>query len=336
MSFKQVGIRISSLLFPFLSTICIAGCIAEVYSYSGFFQKYFYFPIQALLAFLIIVAIIAVPFNRLKQKGLTYTQVYILTAITSLLLPLTIFTYYSLASIEGNNYPNYIYTKYHISINTIPQLILCEITIFITGFLSIIPSKLLDKLTKLVASNNDVGTESHIDNFIKLVVAIIGIWIFSKYVLNTYLITLKVNKNFPSFYGYTYDMKMREYWGSIYDYFLFVKNNTPEDSTILIPPQQAPWQTEGNAGLVRYFLYPRKVINGELSNLDISNVDYILIAWGSWGSNDPSIMGWPKVNIEADRIVIWEPKSNQQTSSDQKIFKPDNSSETWGIIKPKK
>ncbi len=117
----------------------------------------------------------------------------------------------------------------------------------------------------------------------------------------------------------TYDKKMGYYWGFFYDYMLFVKENTPENSTIIVPPQESPWFMTGNIGLVRYFLYPRNFIQGTYDKpLDIDSADYVMLAWGEWKENDMSRYGWPKVKVDAEETILL------------------NGDKNWGILKIKK
>jgi len=84
----------------------------------------------------------------------------------------------------------------------------------------------------------------------------------------------------------TYDQKMELKVGKqFYNYVLFVKNNTPEDSTILIPPFPTwPWAQTGNIPYMTYFLYPRTLLNGKEYtpgyDLKKDDIDFVLVAWG--------------------------------------------------------
>jgi hypothetical protein len=57
----------------------------------------------------------------------------------------------------------------------------------------------------------------------------------------------------------SYDEKMRVKWGDYYDFMVYVRDRTPPDAVIVIPPQSA-WPRTGNAGLDSYFLHPRKLV----------------------------------------------------------------------------
>ncbi len=136
---------------------------------------------------------------------------------------------------------------------------------------------------------------------------------------------------------FSYDDKMRIYWWGVYDFLLFVKASTPKDATIVIPPQDRPWLTSGNAAIVRYFLYPRKVINGSLTSLPDSQYDYIFINAGEWPDAPIEKYNWPKIAIESSRIIYFDPQT-KNTNIVSKNFSPSDISNigAYGLIEVKK
>jgi hypothetical protein len=133
----------------------------------------------------------------------------------------------------------------------------------------------------------------------------------------------------------TYDQKMDIKWPVFYNYMTFIKNNTPQNSTILIPPQVSPWLSTGNSALVRYFLYPRKLIHGGLDSIPLDGYDYIMISWGRW-SNDNFSYGWPMVDIKAQELLYWDQDSNViNIVPGNYIYKDGGDIVKWGLIKSK-
>jgi hypothetical protein len=136
---------------------------------------------------------------------------------------------------------------------------------------------------------------------------------------------------------YSYSDKMRESWGLYYDYIEFVKENTPENALILVPPQQTPWLSTGNVGLDRYFLYPRILVNGELNiSKDLEKYDYVLLVWGEWNGADKNSYGWPREKIMADKIIYFNPatrKAREKSENFDPMLLP--ASGAWGVIKLK-
>ena len=130
---------------------------------------------------------------------------------------------------------------------------------------------------------------------------------------------------------------MKVKYGYYYDYINFVKQIVPENSSILLPPQENPWQNEGNQRLSRYFLYPRTIYSAHESNLP-EDISYIVIAWGSpdFSPKNGKSYGWPKERIEASKIYIYnfDTKSITEYSENydpDKFMKPG----IYGLIKTK-
>jgi hypothetical protein len=91
---------------------------------------------------------------------------------------------------------------------------------------------------------------------------------------------LQLIRTYPE---WSYDEKMHHKYGAFYDLMRFVQQQTPPDSTILIPPAQDTWYDAGNFFLVQSFLYPRKIQPGTddivRRSLGTDNT-YMLIATG--------------------------------------------------------
>ena len=93
----------------------------------------------------------------------------------------------------------------------------------------------------------------------------------------------------------SYDEKMKGKWGDYYDFMVYVRDRTPPDAVVVIPPQSA-WSKTGNAGLDSYFLQPR-----ELIGLDqIADATHVLIVKAEDGSKDV----WPPAPLP-DGEISW-------------------------------
>ena len=127
---------------------------------------------------------------------------------------------------------------------------------------------------------------------------------------------------------------MQKKLGTFYNYMVFVKDNTEENSRIIIPPQEEPWLSVGNRFLVRYFLHPRIIIQGQYENNPSVKADYILISEGGWTASDPVRYGWPKVFVAAEKIVYFDIEE-KSVSTQIKDYDPDElqNKTAWGIIK---
>ena len=141
----------------------------------------------------------------------------------------------------------------------------------------------------------------------------------------------------------SYETKMRERVGPIfYDYVQFIKSNTPENSALLIPPYPGawPWPQTGNDAYMRYFLYPRTLINGKQfeSGLDYKEegIDYVLIAWGEGSIESNGFThGWPKFDVPAKRILYLKGEP-AKSRDDYYLYKDHVSTGSWGLIEVRK
>jgi len=130
----------------------------------------------------------------------------------------------------------------------------------------------------------------------------------------------------------TYEQKMAKAYPGFYPAMQEVKKLTPPDSTVLIPPQGNPWEMEGNAAMVTYFLYPRHVENLYLDKIDdLPQNTYLLIAKGSWPRVGDTDYGWPKVPV-ASREIWHIDIANQVNNSYKRDYDPISDKWDWGLI----
>lgn len=133
----------------------------------------------------------------------------------------------------------------------------------------------------------------------------------------------------------SYESKMASVYPGFYPAIQIVKSLTPDSATILIPPQGNPWEVEGNAAMVTYFLYPRKVVNLDPSTIaDLPDNSYLLIAKGSWPRTGAVDYGWPKIGVSASRI--WHIDLTQdQVIEYARDYDPLFDKWDWGLIEVK-
>lgn len=178
------------------------------------------------------------------------------------------------------------------------------------------------------------------EKIMRAIISSIIIWVFCFNLRGLFLLgiidNLKLAIRHPLL---KYEDKVRFKVGpTFYDFVSFIKNNTPEESTILLPPfpDAFPWPQTGNVAYMRYFLYPRKLINGKQfePGLDLKKegVDYILIAWGEGTVESNGFShGWPKFDIPARKIIYLSgvPKKIRQ---DYYIYNEHQGLQSWGLI----
>jgi hypothetical protein len=125
---------------------------------------------------------------------------------------------------------------------------------------------------------------------------------------------------------------MTKAYPGFYPAIMRVKQLTPDDATVLIPPQGNPWEIEGNSAMVAYFLYPRKVHNLDPQSIpSLGDNTYILISKGSWKRSGEVDYGWPKVKVNATKL--WEIDQNGHTiNAFSDNYDPQIHTWDWGLI----
>lgn len=234
--------------------------------------------------------------------------------------------YFAFNIIEIIQYQNFVFSTFHIH----PQEMITPLSISVFSYLILFKNKLSTALVNPKFL------------FRKFPVTAILIWVlilnFSEMGKNVFRDLVFILENPRA----SYDKKMEEKVGKqFYNYVRFIKNNTPDDAKILIPPFPAyPWPQTGNIPYMTYFLYPRVLLNGEEKSpnfyLKSGIVDYVLIAWGETEATSGGFThGWPKFDIAAQEIVYMDNGGLKIEYGDY-LYKNVEGRMLWGIIKIKK
>jgi hypothetical protein len=122
-----------------------------------------------------------------------------------------------------------------------------------------------------------------------------------------------------------------------YAFYLFLNQHTPENAVIATPPQVGPWLVTGNAGYGRYYVYPRKMINGSREKPIPDGADYLLVSYYDWTNPENRQFGWPEQKIAAEKIWLFDRETHQVREFDHQDFDPLNPTfgQSWGLIKIK-
>jgi hypothetical protein len=125
--------------------------------------------------------------------------------------------------------------------------------------------------------------------------------------------------------------------GWIYIFTRFLNQHTPEHAVIFIPPQGYSWEVEGNAGYIRWFIYPRETRSSKTLEDPIPpDADYVLITNGMSAAD---VHGWPRIPIPAEKIeTIWliNPATHDVTEAASVDYSYQPQIEKWGLIKLRK
>lgn len=282
----------------------------EVFKYPGFLKKYVFFDPFSIMG--IYFVFYSVYINRLLRK-----DILIIKYISVVLIIFCTVIYLFASCLNAIYYPNYFYYKYHVVPDLLINLIIFPSTILLinTGFIS-----------------------KYIHTFKHKAMMLASIFICIHIVASTSQTLNLVIKDtmFIIFHSqYSYEMKMKEFWGEYYNFIIFVKENTEENATILIPPQEYPWLFEGNGALDRYFLYPRKLLSASriINVQEVGQVDYIIISKGFASQNIEEYELWPMQPIKSKSYLFVDLTKNTTTTYQGNYNVNDIGENTgWGLI----
>ncbi|MDQ3008758.1 MAG: hypothetical protein M3Q81_04125 [bacterium] len=95
----------------------------------------------------------------------------------------------------------------------------------------------------------------------------------------------------------TYSQKI----GEDFKYIEALQNYTESDASVIHPPQSGVWPFIGNQPMIRYFLFPRLLISGELlemNELVPVNTAYFFVV------NDTPTQHWPLIDMTQKSIIF--------------------------------
>jgi len=285
----------------------------ETIKFPGFIGKHFFIDTKVYFALVILLLLISSARSKLLK---------LILKINLWVLILTLTVYLIFAFIEASNYPNYVFSTYHINMSGLFYVLLFGFSLFVIGKTGV-------KKSEFIKSKS-------LWNFIFIFFVAFAL------VVNLGISTQKaLEENFYVFFHFndTYDQKMYFRWENFYTYMVFLENNTPKDATIVIPPQISPWWVRtGNLLLVRYFLYPRKMIQyGTELIPDVDSLPkgtFIMVAWGEFLCEQLGCHVWPIQPIKAREAVYKENNSASiKMIREDFLYDPKDKNIPFGLLK---
>lgn len=288
-------------MIPLALTLSLSVALLESLTYLGSFRSHTGLPAIFLYIFSLSTFLAPINPSKIIQK--------MLNLVLPLLTSFIIFIFVVLSLVESFRYPNYVFSTTHINLAGL------EILLILTIIFYFLNQSLGQSLKQKTASALRSG------------LVIVAVLSFADLVPFIYKSTAPIFASPLS----TYDQKMTRAYPGFYPAMMQVKSLTSDSSTILIPPQGAPWVLEGNAALVSRFLYPRRVESYDPSDADFSPNTYVLIAKGSWTEAGAMEKGWPKNPVLAKRIWRFDLArgASEEYSRD---YNPVSDTWDWGLI----
>lgn len=282
----------------------------EIIKYPGFLKKHIVFGPFSIMGLCSVLYFVCV--DKLSRKNKMFIG-YTSLAIFSISLAVYIIA----SGLNAYYYSNYSFSKYHLATDSLANL-------FVFSLIILIVSNIFShKLVKIRKQKT-------------LLLASIFLCIYTISSISQTLNLMVKDTMFILFHShYSYEMKMQELWGPYYNFIIFVKENTKDNATILIPPQEHPWLFEGNGALDRYFLYPRKLLSAPriIDSLDVDQVDHIIISKGFSAKTAAEYNLWPKQLIKSKSYSFIDLTSKETTNYQENYYDKDNDINTgWGLI----
>lgn len=293
--------------FTVLIIMFTYGCLlVDTFKYPGFIGKHFLIDAKIFLSIPITLLIISK--NKVNKFLLKLNGLIILFSSIVLL---------TFSILEATNYPNYVLSKYHFNLVGLVYVMIFSLSIYIAN------------VVQQEIHSQKISFAKIILIFVLVYALIVNIGItFQNALTKDIYIVLHINNN--------YDQKMFYQWGGYYNYMKFAKDNTPENATIIIPPQTNPWLSSGNILLDRYFLFPRNLVQTGLTIEGFNKPPkdaYIIVYKGEWcDSHDCEI--WPTQAIKASELIIKKTDSFEvEKIINDFVYDPKNTKYPYGLLK---
>lgn len=302
-----------SLLLPVVIALTYICLLLETVKYPGFIGNHFFIDAKVYFA----AAVVLLLFLNTESKIMKFVF-----KVNKIFLVGVTLIYVGLNLAEGANFTNYVLNVFRIHLDGMVYLVLFSLSIF-----------LIEKFKYLIPKSvKGLGILYHAMLFF-IVLFMVGNL--------PYISDMAATRDSYIVFHLrdSYDEKMYYQWGDFYRFMVFVRENTPETATIVLPPMENPWLIgSGNPHFVRAFLYPRKIVQETkiISDLDSYGSDtYILITWGKETcAPEPECHGWPRQDIAAKKIIYKDPNSKKVVEiRENAIYDPNDKTYVYGLIK---
>lgn len=312
MNLKQLYQKLTIL--PALIVLTYICLFIDTIKYPGAVGTHFFIDAKVYFALSVTVLL----FLKTRTKVMEFVL-----KVNRILLILFTFIYIFFILLEGSHFTNYVLNVFHIHLDGLVLVVLFSLSVFLVD-------KFKNAIPRLTKRNGLI--------YIGMVFFIVF------YVIKNTSLVFDMAFNTDSYILFhltdTYDEKMFYEWGKAYQFLVFVRNNTPSDATVIIPPEEDPWlMGSGNDTFVRAFIFPRKITQETLiiPDGDIKSFapkTYILITWGKEQCNpNPECHGWPRQNIVATRIIYKDDVSERVAEvKEHTVYKLKDSQYVYGII----
>jgi hypothetical protein len=200
---------------------------------------------------------------------------------------------------EYNNYPNYLYERYGLTLSQLEFMSFVaalELLTFLTIFTYGLKTKVgkIGRTPVLKRQAKESGTERA--SFFLAIIGLVSMIIFS----------IRPFFNWPVMLSEAQGGFERKV-GVHYKYIKSLAIHVPKDETIIHPPQGNKWPAIGNQPVIRYFLFPRRLVSGALmENQEFA--ESMNTAYFTEMDVDIDLTHWPEINAK-NKFVIFDEKT---------------------------
>lgn len=320
-------LKINIFLFPYLTVLTYTFLLLDSIVYPSFTHKIFLIDSMWLMPLTLLSTCIAIITAKYINKSANSIFFNFLN-VNKLAMPIIVVVYFLSSLLEQQNYPNFVFSHYHLHISFFMNILILNVYIIIIeilldyNFLMLKYIKIPDLTPK---------------NISKIIILLLIVAIISYPVLRTFINISKMMIYHASLVirnpNLNFDQRSKKVISN-YSYYKFLVEHTPESALIGVPPQRNPWLTIGNIGMVRYFLYPRKITQEPDKTKVPSGVDYLVISSGDWASMDGKY-GWPEATVSAKKAWLYDLPTGNVTSYENFTFDIQSNPElrtAWGLL----
>jgi hypothetical protein len=277
--------KLISLFWFIWATSLLLGLV-EAINYPGYLFNKFGFNMEMTFIFIAFLSVIVLLFKYIKKDFYLQKTDRIITIFSAFIMLM----YLALKIVNRLTYDGFVFNKLHV----LPDGLLWPALISLLSIAVVLIPQI--KFNKLF----NIRSVILIFTFLLILFNLRQIY-KSEWQTFHYIIA-----NPKATYG---DKMRRELCPIFYDYTLFINKYTSEYSSLLMPPQTFPWPFVGNGGMLRYFVYPRKITNGEeyeAPSIEVlKNIDYVLLNWGETEQTQGVYTHeWPKFDVKAEKIIF--------------------------------
>lgn len=192
-----------------------------------------------------------------------------------------------LLNLEQINYSNFLYSRFGLRPETLSFVSIVNliiIAIIISFYVTLLTQSIVNKKTKI----------KYIFNF-NIYISLIGLTVSIALSLYPFLNIFRLFHEVKQSYS--------ERLGPSYSYVQALVDSSPDNSTVIHPPQSQNWPLVGNQPVIRYFLFPRILVSGALitnqSTVEKLNDLYFVKIFAD--ANAPE---WPTIDKAKNTIIF--------------------------------